>query len=211
MLSRVLALLVLVPGLAMGQGMPAHEVQSIEAKMAEWLAHPLEFGKKPKRTKYLASVQTRIAGEQQPLTVHFVEYEMPDGTYGKGFVNPVTWSFIGPLPYDRFTDVQLVTAYSGWLWLFSALNNRRAVTDFQPQTAGALVAELEREGITEVVIKDKYKVRTSEFFEFTGKQGGRLIKGAGSTGSKLVLAEDAPAAALPVVYTYLGMVMRGEI
>ena len=191
--------------------MSPEEKSAIEATMAEWLAHPMEFGVRPKRASYLTSVKTAVAGYPEPVDVHIVEYEMPDGTYGKGFAKPVTWSFIGPLPYERFTDVQLATAYSGWLWLFTALNNGRAETEFEPQTSDALAAELASEGISNVSITEKYKVGTSEFFGFTGARGGVVVKGAGSAGSKLVFDESAHQASLPVVYTYLGMVMRGEI
>ena len=187
------------------------EKASIETTMAEWLAHPMEFAVRPKRTSYLTTVETTIAGDPQPLDVHVVEYEMPDGTRGKGFVNPVTWSFLGPLPYEKLTDVQLVTAYTGWLWLFSALNGGQAETEFEPQTRDALLAELASEGIDSVSVTEKYKVGTSEFFAFAGVRSGTTVKGAGSARSKLVLEESAPQASLPVVYTYLGMVMRGEM
>jgi hypothetical protein len=179
--------------------------------MAEWLAHPMEFGISPKRARYLSSVDTKIAGVAQPVRVHIVEYEMPNGTYGRGFVNPVTWSFLGKIPYDKLTDVQLVTAYSGWLWIFSATNSGRAETNFEPQTLNALLAELARDGVSDVAVKEKYKVRTSEFFEFTGVRAGQRIRGAGSAGSKLIFDESAPQASIPVVFTYLGMVMRGEL
>lgn len=212
MFKQLLRLLLLIPALSCAQGaLIPSEARKAETTMAEWLAHPAEFGVKPKRTTYLASVETKLAGEPHPIPVHVIEYVMPDGTYGRGFVNPVTWSFIGPLPYSELSNTQLVTAYSGWLWLFSALNNGRAESTFKPQTLPALLAELQREGVSEVSVNGKYRVSTSEFFEFSGVRDGRRIKGAGSAGSKLVLEDSAPLASLPLVYTYLGMVMRGEI
>ena len=194
-----------------GNALPETEVARIESTMAEWLSHPLEFGLEPKRVKYLNSVQTKIAGMPEPISVHVVEYEMPDGTYGKGFVNPVTWSFAGSLRYDGLSEVQLVTAYSGWLWIFSALSDDRAKSEFKPKSINALLAELAQEGITNISVTAKYKVRTSEFFEFVGQRLGKKVRGAGSAGSKIIFDDSAPQASLPVVYTYLGMVMRGEI
>lgn len=191
--------------------MSPEERAAIEATMAEWLAHPMEFSVRPARVNYVTSINTTVAGKPEPVDVHIVEYEMPDGTRGKGFVNPVTWSFLGPLPYEELTDVQLVTAYSGWLWLFSALNHGGAEKNFEPQTRDALIAELASEGISDISVTEQYKVGTSEFFEFRGVRGSAKIKGAGSAGSKLVFEETAPQASLPIVYTYLGMVMRGEI
>ena len=206
------AFVALLPGLAAAQSMlPPAEASKAEQTMAEWLAHPMEFGVLPKQVKYLRSVPTKLAGHPGPVSVHLVEYVMPDGTYGRGFVNPVTWSFLGPIPYDKLTDLQLVTAYTGWLWLFPAVNDGRAKSTFEAQTLKPLLAELEKEGVVNVTVADQYKVGTSEFFEFTGVRGGKKVRGAGSAGSKLVLDATSPQATLPVVYTYLGLVMKGEI
>jgi hypothetical protein len=199
---------------ALGMAQPTlseSEVRKAEQVMADWLAHPLEFGTRPKRVKYLRSVPTKLVGSPGETLVHLVEYEMPNGTYGRGFVNPVTWSFLGPIPYDKLTDIQLVTAYSGWLWLFPAVQDGRATADFEPGTQSTLLRVLEDEGVTDVVVVVRYKVGTSEFFEFIGKRNGSKVKGAGSAGSKIIFDAMAPQASLPVVYTYLGMVMRGEI
>jgi hypothetical protein len=171
----------------------------------------MEFGVAPKRVKYLASIETTILGLDKPVSVHVVEYEMPDGTYGKGFVNPLTWSFAGPLPYDRLTNAQLVTAYAGWFWIFNALHNKQVVTEFQPTTLNAFLRGLEHEGIDNVVVKDTYKVMDSELFEFSGQRAGARIKGAGSIESKLVLDAAAPEASLPMIYSYLGLVMNGQL
>ena len=206
------ALLALLPGIAAAQlTLPQMEASKAEQTMAEWLAHPMEFGVPPKQVKYLRSVPTKLAGHPGPVAVHLIEYTMPDGTYGRGFVNPVTWSFLGPIPYDKLSDVQLVTAYTGWLWLFPAVNDGRAKSKFEAQTLKPLLAELEKEGVVDIAVADQYKVGSSEFFEFTGIRGGKKVKGAGSVGSKLVLDAASPQATLPVVYTYLGLVMKGEI
>lgn len=178
--------------------------------MVEWLAHPMEFGVKPTKATYVGSFEAPFLGEDKPLTVHIVEYQMPDGTYGKGFVGPLTWSFVGKLPYDKLTNIQLVTAYSGWLWLFSALQNKKAETDFVAKTKDALVQQLAKQRIDSPKVTAQYRVGDSEFFEFTGQRSGVKVKGAGSIESQLILDETAPQASLPVVYTFLGMVMKGE-
>jgi hypothetical protein len=189
----------------------ARDARSAEKTLAEWLAHPMEFGVKPTSTKYLTSISTAVAGMPAPVTVHVVEYQMPDGTYGKGFVNPITWSFLGDLPYDKLTNEQLVTAYSGWVWLFSALQNGNAQTDFAPSTTGSFTRKLKQDGIDGVTITSQYRVGDSEFFEFEGRKAGSKVKGAGSVEATLVFDETEPQAALPIVYTFLAMVMRGEL
>jgi len=191
--------------------MSNREIRRIESTLATWLAHPMEFGEKPKRTKYLATIDAVIAGEPKPIPVHVVEFEMPDGTYGKGFVNPITWAFGSDLSYDKISNEQLVMVYSGWVWLFSALQNGRALTEFTPTTEAQFLGILGGAGLHDVSITSKYRVADSEFFEFNATRGGRAVKGAGSVESNLVLDAEDPLASLPVVYPYLAKVMRGEL
>ena len=186
------------------------QIKKIESTMADWVADPMEYGEKPKRTKYLTTISAVIAGEAKPISVHVVEFEMQDGTYGKGFVNPITWSF-EELAYDEISNEQLVMAYSGWVWLFSALQNGRAITEFQPETESKFRSLLGTQGFGDVSITSKYRVADSEFFEFRAVKAGRPIIGAGSIQSNLTFDQDEPLAALPPVYMYLAKVMRNEL
>jgi hypothetical protein len=213
-MHRLIVLLgaLLLPASTWGEPpLSTNDARKVEQTLAEWLAHPMEFGQKPKRTKYLTSIATPIAGEPKLVTVHVVEYEMPDGTYGKGFVNPVTWSFTGDLPYDKLTNEQLVMAYSGWVWLFSALNSGAATSESSPQATDAFAKKLKSEGLSDFTISSQYRVGDSEFFEFAGHKSGLSVKGAGSKESCLILGASDPQARLPVVYLYLAKVMRGEL
>lgn len=210
-IATLILLGIVTIGLPAQAAMSTRQIQKIESTMAEWLASPLEFNATPKRTKYLATGEASIAGEPEPVPVHIVEYEMPDGTYGKGFVNPVTWSFAGNLPYDKLTNEQLVLAYSGWLWLFAALQNGQAQTEFRPVTDGQFRQMLQTAGFRDITLGNMYRVADSEFFEFVATRDGEPTKGAGSGESYLALSANDPAASLPVVYTFLAKVMRGEL
>jgi hypothetical protein len=92
MLKRLIqALLSLLPGLAIAQTQPAPaEIARLEQQMSSWLAHPMEFGVQPKRATYFATVRAKLPVAAAFTDVHIVEYEMPDGTYGRGLVNPTT-------------------------------------------------------------------------------------------------------------------------
>lgn len=203
---------VVLPSVAMAQSsLPPAEITQIEHTMMTWLSHPMEFGVAPKRVHYLRSVPMKLSFEPAPVPVHIVEYIMPDGRYGRGFVNPVTWSFLGPIPYEKLTDTELVTAYIGWLYLFRLHQQDGVVATFNAQTLKPLLAELENEGIKDIVVTDQTRIGTSELFEFTGTRDGQVVKGAGSAGSKLILDSKSPQASLPVVFTYIGLVMQEKI
>jgi hypothetical protein len=187
----------------------AEQAAQIEKTFAAWLAAPEQTGAAPKRAKYSASVTTKLPGGAS-AEVHLVEYETSEGVYGKGFANPVPMSF-GPLPYKELSDVQLVTAYTGWLLLVSGLENKSIVTSFKPKTELTLQRELKAKGLTNIVIKEKYRVDTAELFEFQARKGGKQFLGAGQAGAALLFEQGSPEAALPVIYTFLGKLQRGEL
>jgi hypothetical protein len=202
----------LVPALTWGgPGLTEKEAHKTEQTLAAWLSHPMEFGERPKTIRYLTSIETRIAGTSGPVSVHVVEFWMTDGTYGKGFVNPITWSFAGKLPYDRLTNEQLVLAYSGCVWLMSAQSSNPKISEFKPTTLGAFIASLQSRSVADISIRNQYRVGDSEFFEFIGTKDGVPVKGAGSLESQMIVEASAPEASLPLVYTFLGKVMRDEL
>jgi hypothetical protein len=205
-------LAVMLAGAASARADPApKDPRVVEDVLAKWLAHAQEYGVKPARVKYLATLTAYLAGQDQPIVVHVLEFQMPDGSYGKGYVGPLTWAFEGSLPYDQLSNRQLVDVYTGWLWLFSALNKGAAKTDFQPTTREALLHSLAQKKIEMLKVTSQYRVGDSEFYEFVGQGPNGPIKGAGSTESQLILDAASPEASLPLVYTYLAKVMKGEI
>jgi hypothetical protein len=187
------------------------EARSAENGLAQWLSSPLEFGVAPRRVKYLTTIPTPIAGQPRSVRVHVLEYEMPDGTYGKGFVNPITWSFAGALPYDKLTNDQLVAAYSGWAWLFGALHNGSAKSEFKPVTLGDALKLLQANGVVNISVTNQYRVGDSEFFEFRGTRADHAVKGVATNEARLIYDASDPIASLPIVYTFLANVMRGEL
>lgn len=80
--------------------------------MTEWLAHPSEFGVRPKTVRHKRTYQASlIHGDAE---IHLCEYVMPDGTCGRGFVNgSLTWSFLGE-GVEAIDDDNLLPAYCGW-------------------------------------------------------------------------------------------------
>lgn len=60
--------------------------RAIEKEMADWLAHPAEFGVPPKTVRLKRTYRGEVISTGA-VEIHLVEYEMPDGTTGRGFVN----------------------------------------------------------------------------------------------------------------------------
>jgi len=176
----------------------------IENEMAEWLAHPNEFGVWPetvrlKRT-YKADLITH--GDRE---LHLVEYAMPGGTIGRGFVNgALTWSFLGE-DVNAISDDDLLVAYCGWAWLFPALQGGTVDTEFiSLSEEAAFRAKKRDDGLENLVFTGRYKIGTSELFEFKAIKNGRQIRGAGDTASEVSYDENDPRCSLPSIYFLLG-------
>lgn len=176
----------------------------IEEKMAEWLAHPAEFGVPPKSVKFKRTYKADLITYGQ-VDIHLVEYTMPDGTTGRGFVNGgLTWSFIGPA-INAIKDDDLFVAYCGWAWLFPPLQKGTIQTTFTSSGEEArYVAQKQKEGLDDVQVVERYKIGTSELTGFVAKRDGVQIRGAGDTNSEVVFPSSDPRFALPSIYFLLG-------
>jgi hypothetical protein len=177
--------------------------RKIEEAMAEWLAHPQEWGVRPSSVRFTRTYTGTLMG-QGNVDIHLVEYVMPDGTKGRGFVNgPLTWSFVGD-EINEIDDDTLLLAYCGWSWLFPAIQAGAVLTSFLSEGEEArYVAQKQEAGLADVVITNRYKIGTSELFEFTGTLQGKPVRGAGDTENEVGFMADDPRFNLPSIYFLL--------
>ena len=177
--------------------------RAIEQEMADWLAHPAELGVPPKSVRLKRTYRGEVL-VQGAVEIHLVEYEMPDGTTGRGFVNgSLTWSFLSDL--SAMSDDDLLLAYWGWAWLFPAIQAGSAVQNFQSLTEERAFTEKKlADGFADLQLGNRYKIGTSELFEFKGTVGGKQFVGAGNMESEVVFDATDPKAALPPIYFLLG-------
>lgn len=176
----------------------------IEKEMAEWLAHPMEFGVAPESVRYRKTHKTNDI-TQRKVEIHVVDYKMPDGTKGRGFVNgSLTWSFLGD-KMNAISDEDLFLAYCGWAWLFPAMQGETVLTDFVSAGEEAMFADSRRsDGVTDFRITGRYKFGDSELFEYDGLRGGIKVKGAGGLEGAVEFPSSDPRFFLPSIYFLLG-------
>jgi hypothetical protein len=181
----------------------------ITDEMAAWLAHPNEFGVRPKSVHHKRTYRCRLTSQGE-VAIHLVEYVMPNGLIGRGFVNgSLTWSFIGD-EVNAIDDDNLLLAYCGWSWLFPAMQTGHVQTTFSSDAEAEYVAQKREEGVGDVVITNRYKIGTSELFEFTGRLEGKPVKGAGNAGGEVRFEAGDPCMRLPSIYFLLGgQVLQG--
>ena len=180
------------------------DTRKTEQHMAEWLAHPTEFGVRPIKVRHKRTYKAELITYGK-VEIDLVAYTMPGGISGRGFVNgSLTWSFLGN-EVNAIKDDHLFVAYCGWAWLFPALQAGTVKTDFLSETEEAqFVAKKRQEGFADAEIGDRYKIGTSELFEFAYTIGGKRVRGAGDVASEVSFAEDDPRFNLPSIYFLLG-------
>jgi hypothetical protein len=178
--------------------------RQIEDKMAEWLAHPNEFGVRPESVRFKKTYKAKLITYGN-VEIHLVEYKMPDGTTGRGFVNGgLTWSFLGE-EVNALKDDDLFVAYCGWAWLFPALQGGTVQTDFTSSGEEArYLAKKKQEGLREIEVTARYKIGTSELTEFKALRDGSPVKGAGDSTAEVELAQSDARFNLPSIYFLLG-------
>jgi len=178
--------------------------RAIERQMAEWLAHEMEFGVLPETVRFKRTYKAKLItfGSVQ---IHLVDYKMPDGTIGRGFVNDgLTWSFLGE-QVNSIKDDDLFVAYCGWAWLFPALQKGNVQRTFLSNgQESKFLAKMQAEGISEIQIRERYKIGTSELTEFVGKRQGVVVKGAGDLNSEVLFSATDANFNLPSIYFLLG-------
>jgi hypothetical protein len=176
----------------------------IEEKMAEWLAHPMEFGVRPEIVRFKRTYKARLI-TYGSVQIHLVDYEMPDGIIGRGFVNDgLTWSFLGE-SVNLIKDDELFVAYCGWAWLFPPLQKGTVQTTFVSSgEESRFLAKKQREGLIEIQVTDRYKIGTSEITEFVAKQQDEPVRGAGDLSAEVLFTAADPKFNLPSIYFLLG-------
>lgn len=211
MRSNLIAIITILASTLCMADQPTKEIQhNQERKLSEWLSHPSEFDVLPKSATYRSTIPTKFTWSDGPEDVHLIDYVMPDGTIGVGFTGPTTWSFLGDLPYEDFSDLELVQAYTGWFWLFHSTRQGAVSDTFEPTNWDMFTVSLAEENIDNISRKAQYRIGTSEIFEFKGTRNGNKIVGAGTDDLIHIFNTDSRFASLPVVYTLLGRFLRDE-
>jgi hypothetical protein len=65
-------------------------------------------------------------------------------------------------------------------------------------------AKKERDGLENIEFTNRYKIGTSELFEYEATKNGKKIRGAGDTESEVSYDENDPRFNLPSIYFLLG-------
>lgn len=179
------------------------EKKKMEKIVAQWLAHPGAFGTMPRSVHYRRKHRVALPPYGE-ITIHLINYAMPDGTVGRAFYNPVTWTFRGS-DVNAIDDTDLLIAYAGWLFLTTALQNGTATEVFISSGEEAAFLAAKREaGFEQTQITARYRLGNRELFEYESAYHCSVIKGAGNTETDVMFTSCDARACLPPIYFVLG-------
>lgn len=187
-------------------GFKSNAQKKAEQELAGWLAHGNEYGVAPKRVSHKRSFNVNFMAFG-PLEVHLLDFEMPNGAKGRGFVNPFAFSFGNDelQKLHAIPDDDLLACYCGMAWLMNSRQCGLVKTDFRSAGEEArYVGVKTAQGFQNVQITDRYLIGESELFEYSARWQGAEVKGAGNTTGEVLFSENDPLFQLPAIYTAVG-------
>ena len=97
--------------------------KKIIEKMSDWIAHPMEFNKRPEHIEIVAEKKLMWI-TQEVEDCYLVKFTMKDNlTEYIGFTGPITWCFIG-IDFSKLSHDELFLRYTGWYLAFCARDSK---------------------------------------------------------------------------------------
>jgi hypothetical protein len=174
----------------------------IEKALADWLAHPSELGEAPRAVKYRCSRKRKSFGKS--VKIHLVDYEMPDGRKGLGFVGPFAWAFDEP-SLANADEEDVLKAYLGLVFVMFGEHAGLLETEFDSRDGEvALKQTLAESGFSNISIGEKFKLDELAVFEFVATKDGKELRGAGNKDFAVYHGAEEPLYHIPQAYVFFG-------
>ncbi|GHO49687.1 hypothetical protein [Ktedonospora formicarum] len=179
-------------------------------EMENWLAHPMEFGEKPREAYVI--YENEVKWPSVGLTQAFlVQYELSERIKGIGFTGPITWSFIGIdwESWSSFTPEELMYCYAGWYTQFTLSHREDYLRESSHEAKQAFFERLKIDGYKDASLKDQFTLDNDEggtsFYTVEVRKGGVHYYAIGTVEEYNLYGKDlAPMKHLPPFYYYLG-------
>lgn len=183
---------------------------TILSTFGDWYSSPSNQNKAPENLKYIGIFNRKFMLPDSEIDVHLVSYTKSNGLYGRGFVNPINWSFFVD-DDSSFNDEDLVTAYCGWAFLYEGVIKKVVKSDFQDKDSSTkgIWEKIKQELSTDFILEKKYIVGDLIYAEFEGTVNGVKAKQAvGNDNSSLFLDENDSRFNLPALWSLLGEIQQ---
>lgn len=142
--------------------------------MANWLAHPMEFGAQPEEIEEIHRERTYWPLFDKKVQLAFHRYRMKDGFTSIGITGPITWIFLGD-DLNGFTIEELKYLYAGWYIAFAAVNSSNYAKEKNQQQQQALTERLSAKVAGFVSVVDYLAFGELVFYAYKIKRGDEEI------------------------------------
>lgn len=173
--------------------------------MARWLAHPLEYGERPRQIEAFHRETTRWPLHERPVTFVLHRYRMaPDAPLRIGMTGPITWSFLDAGLSDLDPNT-LKLIFAGWHVAFTTVRADAHDAAAQQREREALAARLRtaEPGFTGML--DYLRIGELTFYAYRvhrpGTPAAVVVRGAGH---RVTYPANAAYLRVPPLYVFIG-------
>ena len=191
--------------------------KSISEKYAEdieevkvWLKNSSSINSTPVKVNFIKSFKKMFLLLDQKVRINLFEYQLSDGSKGRAFTGPLTWSFLGD-GIDQIKNEDLIIAYCGWFFLTLGCQYGSIISDFdnEEESVSFITGKIQDELDPKAKLMSKYKVADIFYLEFEGlKAGVRFKQAIGNDNSSFYCDENDTEFALPALYFMLGLIQQ---
>lgn len=179
------------------------ETQAVET-MRSWLLDAVDFKDEPQNMELLDSYVVVWPRDNDKQQAHLVRFEMKSGFIGVGLTGPVTWCFVGEVPFDAMDTDLILLLYLGWYIMFLVQKAERYQDPVDFNNKLDVYRILEIYGVSEMREVDKFAFIDSMYYEIRGVYDSKPCRIVSQDNDYLFInAEDIPDL-IPALYWVLG-------
>ena len=178
--------------------------------MTNWLSHPSEFGKSPLDIQIIDHRTMEWPFFDTPQEVFLLAYTMPNQYKGIGITGPITWSFMGNIPFNQFSYDELYLLYAGWYILFVIINKPDYKKPENRAKEKQLISRLKEQDYSQIEVTNQWYIGNVIYYEANLSKAGISYKMAGSLQDHSIYRADDILMSLPAIYFYLGQTFYKE-
>jgi tetratricopeptide (TPR) repeat protein len=143
------------------------EAEKITQSMIEWIAHPMEFGKKPDRIEIVDS-RDLFCPSKKVEKCYLLKYTVDNKEYIGFITRAITWSFL-QIDFSKLSFDELYLRYMGWFVTFLTINAENYNKNLEGSNQDTIIANLESKGYTDMQVITHICMAEVNYYEFRCK------------------------------------------
>jgi len=173
-------------------------------EMKAWLLDSVDFKDEPVQLDLLDSFTVIWPATDEPQEAYLVRFKMKSGVVGVGLTGPLTWCFVGDIPFDAIDPDLLLLFYIGWYIMFIVQENQKYKPPVDFGLHHPVYQQLVDESVNEITQVDALSLEDSTYYEVRGLMDGESCRIIVQDQEFIYIEEDEVPDLLPALYWVLG-------